>query len=57
MTVSGVYPVALLSRPNALRNVRSTTPDCDFKCLLCAYERIRDLKSLRKYEYLSVYPT
>ena len=45
----------LASEPARPQDLLSTTPDCDFKCLQCAYERIRGLKNLCRYKCLAMY--
>ena len=41
--------------PEGPRDLLSATPACDFKCLLCAYERIRGLEKECRFGCLAVY--
>lgn len=47
-----LVPVNSLEGP---RDLLCTTPACDFKCLQCAYSRIRGLEKLSRYSGLALY--
>jgi hypothetical protein len=49
------HVVVPVNSPEGPQDLLCTTPDCDLKCLSCAYERIRALKNSFRYEYLPVY--